>query len=151
SCSEGGETVAPERVDVSSEALNALPHIGDFVLYAERSVQLAGGDNVSFGDVGVRSAAPPGFGPQLSVGSATQAFRNLLAPSVSLATNAQVGDVQTNSLQNSGGSHGAVAAFPASAMPLLPVAPFSAPAGPNVTVAAGHTTTLNPGAYGAAS
>jgi hypothetical protein len=143
----GGADAVEQTKDTGS-ALNGNPQIGDFVLYAERSVKLAGSDVVSFGDVGVRSAAGPAFGPQLAVGEYSEVPGNLLAPSVSLALDAMVGDVQTSSLQNGGGFLGARAPFPA-AMPLLPLGVAPGGGGANVTVPAGQTVTLHPGAYGA--
>lgn len=120
-----------------------------FAVYAQRSVTLGSSDHVNGGDVGVAAAAASTFGPQLVVGgSATmQTNHNLVAPSVSLASGAQVGDVQTNSLTNAGATLGTLAAYPSS----MPPSPLSLPTGPggsNVTVPAFTITTLNPGNYG---
>ena len=123
-----------------------------FALYAQRSVTLGSSDHINGGDVGVATVAPPAFGPQLVVGaSATvQANHNLVAPSVSLGSGASVGDVQTNSLTNSGATLGTVASYPSS-MPLPPLALPTGSGGSTVTVPAFTITTLNPGSYGAVS
>ncbi len=123
-----------------------------FALYAQRSVTLGSSDHINGGDVGVATVQPPAFGPQLVVGaSATvQTNHNLVAPSVSLGSGAHVGDVQTNSLTNSGATLGTVASYPSS-MPSPPVALPTGSGGSNVTVPAFTITTLNPGNYGAVS
>jgi hypothetical protein len=121
-----------------------------FALYAQRSVKLGSSDHINGGDVGVAAVAPSGFGPQLVVGSAAtvQATHNLVAPSVSLGSQAHVGDVQTNALTNSGATLGTLASYPAS-MPALPFALPTGSGGSNVTVPAFTIATLNPGNYGA--
>jgi hypothetical protein len=123
-----------------------------FAVYAQRSVTLGSSDKINGGDVGVAAAASSAFGTQLVVGSSTTVQRNhnLVAPSVSLGSQAQVGDVQTNSLTNSGATLGTQASYPSS-MPAPPLALGAGPGGSNVTVPAFTITTLNPGAYGALS
>ena len=123
-----------------------------FALYAQRSVTLGSSDHINGGDVGVATVQPPSFGPQLVVGpsAVVQSNHNLVAPSVSLGSGAQVGDVQTNSLTNSGATLGTVAAYPAS-MPSAPVALPTGSGGSAVSVPAFTITTLNPGNYGAVS
>ncbi len=126
--------------------------LNGFALYAQRSVTLGTSDHVNGGDVGVTSVAPSAFGPQLVVGPSTtvQTNHNLAAPSVSLGSGAHVGDVQTNSLTNSGATLGTQAPYPSS----LPPTPIALPVGPGgsaVTVPAFTITTLNPGNYGALS
>lgn len=130
-------------------ALNTTPHIGDFVLYGERSVKLGAHDTVTGGDLGVRTSSPS-FGTQAVIGgsSSVQTTHNVIAPSVSLASLAAVGDVETTTLQNNGGTLGTLAAFPSAAMPSSPVAPALTPGGVNVTVPAFTIQTLNPGNYG---
>jgi Pro-kumamolisin, activation domain/Galactose oxidase, central domain/Kelch motif len=121
-----------------------------FALYAQRSVTLGSSDQINGGDVGVAAATSTSFGAQLVVGSSAtvQTNHNLVAPSVSLASGAHVGDVQTNSLTNSGGTLHTLAPYPPS-MPAPPIAPPPGTGGSNVTVPASTTTTLNPGNYGA--
>ncbi len=142
-----------ERTARTSAAVNTAPKIGDFVIYAERSVTLGVSDQVNAGDVGVHSVAPASFGTQLKVGnlSSVQPTHNLLSPSVSLGTLSVVGDVQTNSLQNNGALLGTQSSFPSSAMPVVPLATPPAAGGANVTVPAFTITNLAPGSYGALS
>jgi hypothetical protein len=142
-------TVAPERTRQASAALSG-PAIGDFVLYAERSVSIGASDIVAFGDVGVHSAAPSSFGPQLNVGSLSTVPVTLFAPSVTLGFDAQVGEVEAITVQNNGGFFAGQSPFPGSAMPLLPIGAPVKPGPANVTVAAGTTLALPPGNYGAA-
>ncbi len=145
-----------ERTGVSAAALTLLPAINNsptintFVLYAERSMTLGVGDHSLGGDIGVAATAPSSFGTQLKVGSfdGLDPLHNLFAPSVSLGTLAVVGDVETNTLQNNGGFFNAQAPFPASAMPLLPLAVGSTSGTTNVSVAPFQITTLSPGSYG---
>jgi Kelch motif len=126
--------------------------LNGFAVYAQRSVTLGSSDHINGGDVGVTSVAPSAFGPQLIVGSSTtvQTNHNLAAPSVSLGSQAQVGDVQTNSLTNAGATLGTQAPYPSS-LPATPLALPPGPGGSSVTVPALTTTTLNPGNYGALS
>lgn len=123
-----------------------------FALYAQRSVTLGSSDHINGGDVGVAVPAPSAFGPQLVVGSSVsvQTNHNLVAPSVSLGSGAQVGDVETNALTNSGGTLGTQAPYPSS-MPSPPLSLPTGPGGQDVSVPAFTITTLNPGNYGALS
>jgi alpha-tubulin suppressor-like RCC1 family protein len=152
-CSGGPPTATGDRVGSTTEALNTSPKIGNFVVYAQRSVKLGASTRTSGGDVGVRAVATSGFGAQLIVGasSSLDAAHNLLAPSVTLGLLSAVGDVQTSQLQNNGGTLHTLAAFPAAAMPPLPIAPTTTAAGSSVTVPAFTILTLNPGHYGALS
>jgi hypothetical protein len=125
--------------------------IGQFVLYAERSVSLGSHDRAFRGDIGVRSTAEAGFGVQLKVGSGSIIERNhrLISPSVSLGRDVTLGMIQTNQLQDNGIPLGSSTAFPAPVMPPLPLAPAPASGGPDVTVAADEVVALLPGVYGA--
>lgn len=138
-----------ESIATTSAALNASPQIGNFVVYAARSVAFAGGDLVVGGDVGVETGAAASFGPQLNVGDGAFIPGNLLSPSVSLGAGSVVGDVQTSALTNNGGVPGNLYSFPATAMPLLPLAALPPAAGASVTVLRGKSVTLSPGTYGA--
>lgn len=141
-----------ERTATTSSALNSSPSIGSFALYAERSVKLASFDMVTGGDVGVAAGTLLSFGDQLVVGDHAQITEtnNLLAPSVTLGSKSQVGDVETNTLHNDGAiSFGTVTPYPALSMPPLPIAGNPAPSTSNITVGAHEVTTLLPGAYGA--
>ena len=148
SCSAKPQPNATEHTArLSSDLSSPVPQLGTFLLYAERSVQLGGSDLSAFGDVGVHRAAPASFGSQLSVGSFSLLTGNVFAPSVSLGLDSQVGNVETSTLQNSGGFPGSVSPFPASTMPSLPL---QAPATPGVTpvsVAASQSVVLAPGNY----
>jgi hypothetical protein len=150
-CSADRRADSSERVGTISAQLNASPATSNFVLYAQRSLRLGAGDNVTGGDIGVRAQAVSSFGTQLQIGngSSVQPIHNVLAPSVSLGLLATVGDVQAGTLQNNGGILHTLSAFPASAMPPLPATPPSGPGGNNVTVPAFTIATLNPGDYGA--
>ena len=139
------------RVDVFTiPQPSATPAIGSFALYAERSVSFANSDLVCAGDVGVHRTTLGSFGPQLTVQSYSDVPGNLIAPSVSIAANAVVGNVETNTIQNSGTVLGAVSSYPAS-MPPLPLALSPVSAGAAVTVATGTKVTLSPGIYGDAN
>ena len=131
-------------------AFNAHPVIGDFVLYAERSVSLGDHDFVIDGDVGVAALAMQSFGPQLVVGavSVVDPVHNLIAPSVLLSLGASVGDVETAALQNNGAHLLSVTGLP-STMPPIPIVLPSTPGSGSVTVDRDDCSVLGPGAYGA--
>jgi hypothetical protein len=154
--SDRGPGGASERTAQTSQAITILsainnsPAINTFVLYAERSVHLGVGDHSLGGDIGVTAPAVSSFGTQLTVGNfdGLDPLRNLYAPSVSLGELAIVGDVETNSLQNNGGSFNTKGPFPASAMPTLPMAIGATSGTTNISVAPLQIETLNPGNYG---
>jgi hypothetical protein len=104
SCSNHGDS--PDRTAVSSAALAASPQLGNFLIYAERSVKLGTTALLFGGDVGVHRAAPASFGPQAVFGptSALDSARTLFSPSVSLAFGSSVAHTETNGLTNNGGS-----------------------------------------------
>jgi Pro-kumamolisin, activation domain/Subtilase family len=140
----------PAPFSEATTPLNSSPSLGDFVLYAERSVSVGAFDDVDGGDIGVVATAQPGFGIQLVVGDHTNVdpSRDLLSPSTSLGYDASVGDVQTTTLQNNGAKLGTVAPFP-SALPPIPLALMPGAAGSDVNVASHQSVTLLPGTYGA--
>lgn len=143
-----------ERIATTSAALNTSPTIRNFVLYAERSVKLGSYDLASGGDVGVAAVTVPSFGDQLVVGDHAQvtATNSLLAPSVTLGSKAQVGDVQTNTLHNDGAiSVGTLASYPSMAMPHVPAAGGNGSSGADMTIGSHTSATLVPGNYGALS
>src|ERR1700722_19576957 len=88
----------------SGSTLDINPALGDFVLYAERSVKLGKANLVLGGDIGVAAMATQSFGPQLIVGEFTfvDPQHDLLAPSVQLDRGAFVGDVEASSVTNDG-------------------------------------------------
>ena len=152
SCSDTSNTPTREATDQTSAALNNSPSIGNFVLYAERSVTLGDQDQVWYGDIGVAATAVSSFGPQLTVGQQVQTSQgnNLLAPSIVLEPQCQVGDVETNALTDHGAQHvGTVASYPAPLMPLLPLAGNPGSPGSNVSIGAQAHVSLAPGSYGA--
>src|SRR5262249_38719763 len=121
-----------------------------FVAYAQQSLTFGSGDHVFGGDVGVAALSSPSAGSQLVI-RPSHAFdpqRGVFAPSVSVGSQAQVGNVSTNALTNNGGTVGTQQSFPTS-MPLLPLVPSGAPGTMNLTVATGRTVTVSPGNYGA--
>ena len=132
----------------ATAALNPAPRLGDFVLYAQRSVSVGAFTDVDGGDVGVGSVAAPGVTSQLVVGdhAEVEAAHNLIAPTVSLGAHAAVGDVQTTTLSNAGATLGQEAGYP-SPMPLLPLAGPS-PVGSDVVVPDHASRALASGAYG---
>jgi hypothetical protein len=154
--SDGPAHGPPERATVSSApitvgpGINPSPTITTFVLYAERSAILGAAVHAIGGDIGVAGTAPSSFGPQLRIGKldGLDPFHKLYAASVSLAPLAVAGDIETNMLQNDGGFFDESGPFPASAMPLLPLAVGAPPGTKNVSVAPSHVQTLEPGAYG---
>jgi hypothetical protein len=155
SCSSadpGGRLEGTEATGTVTSALTSSPQISTFALYAARSLALGASDTVTGGDVGVRSSASFS-GAQLTVGGSASVDTRftVFSPTVQVGSLAKVGTVETNSLQNQGGSTGTVGSFPASNMPSLPVPTGPAPGGSSVTVPAFTITTLNPGAYGAAN
>ena len=122
-----------------------------FVAFAQDSLTFGTGDQVLGGDVGVQSiTSQSGSSAQLSIGASDtlDLQRGVFASSVSLASQAQVGSVYTNTLTNSGGTLGAQHSFPPS-MPPLPVVPAGTPGTANVTIGAGRTLQMTPGNYGA--
>jgi hypothetical protein len=126
------------------------PTISTFVAYAELSITLGTGDHSFGGDIGVAHTGASSVGTQLTVASRTQldTQRTLYAPSVSLGSQAIVGDVEATTLTNTGGSFGPLAPYPASAMPVSPPALATTPGTTNLTVAQGQQQTLNPGSFG---
>jgi hypothetical protein len=129
---------------------NSTPTISTFVAYAELSLTLGSGVHSQGGDIGVAAVGAASAGTQLTVGNQTQldTQHTVYAPTVSLGSQAIVGEVEATTLTNNGGTFGTQAPFAASAMPLLPLALASTPNTTNVTVASGAVDTLSPGSYG---
>ncbi len=150
SCSSSSQSGSESTAATTSSALTAIT-TSQFVVYAERSVTLGTSDVLTGGNVGVHRAAPSAFGSQLRVGAGTQIdkTKTVFAPTVSLASGAAVGALDTTSLQNSGGTFTSEAAWSGAAMPVPPAMVPTTPATNNVTVAAFTSLTLNPGNYGA--
>jgi hypothetical protein len=126
------------------------PSISTFVAYAERSISLSTNVQSRGGDFGVAATAPASFGPQITVGGTDNLdpTHALCAPTVSLAQGAQVGDIETSNLTNSGGTFRALVPYVVAGMPPMPLVLVGTPNTTPVTVAAGQNPTLTPGQYG---
>ncbi len=149
-CLRDPRTDPSQSTATTSQPLNLSPTIGNFVLYAERSIHLGIQDQLKGGDIGIAATTVSSFGSQLVVGEQTQVSpaNNILSPSTTLGFQAQVGDVETNALTNNGAeSLGTVAPYPASLMPPLPFAGNPAAPTSDVTVASHEHVALSPGAY----
>ena len=120
------------------------PKIGEFVLYAERSIFIGRHDVLCGGDVGVRSSAtsPP---IQLTVESDvfSDLSHNLVAPSVAIREDTRVGTVQANTLNAQATPPG----FPSVAMPALPLGAPPVVGKVDVTVPLHIEYGLVPGTY----
>ncbi|MGO9835901.1 MAG: protease pro-enzyme activation domain-containing protein [Polyangiaceae bacterium] len=145
-CSAGSNVV----MTFQSGFANATPIFSTFVAYAELSMTLGVGDHTIGGDIGVAAVGASGVGTQLTVGSqdVLDPLHTVYAPSVSIGSQAVVGDVDANTLTSSGGAFGTLEPYPAGAMPLLPLALASTPNSTNVTVPQGQQQTLSPGSFG---
>jgi cysteine-rich repeat protein len=122
-----------------------------FVLYAGHSLTLGSSNQVTFGDLGVASAASDD--PlQLRVGASDviDLQRTLYSPSIQLNQQVPVGTVAVNDtgLFANGGSWVSKQSYPASDMPPLPPVSAGTPGTSNVTVGTGKTVQLYPGNYG---
>ena len=110
------------------------PQIGQFVLYAERSIRLGERSHTDDGDVGVRTRlGAKGAGDQLIVGEHAKC-RNVFAPSIRLRNDSKARNVWTDALNKDPDSEmGMQNKFPAAAMPALPLA-LASGTGDDVTV-----------------
>jgi len=125
------------------------PKIGDFVLYAERSVTIGEHSHTEDGggDIGVRTPIALREGVQLTMGEHAES-RNLFSPSTAIRNDADVKNVATNSLKRDPDSKmGAQSPFPAD-MPPLPLATASG-SGADVILDHEKHGSLTPGTYGA--
>ena len=125
------------------------PQIGQFVLYAERSIEIGHRSHTEGGDVGVRTAIAP-------VQDAKAQLRleehgkcgNAFSPSTALKSDAEVKQLWTNALQRVKDTEvGPQGKFPAADMPALPLA-FASGSGSDVNVPEHQTQSLQPGTYG---
>jgi hypothetical protein len=137
-------------VNFQSGFANAVPTISTFVAYAELSMTLGTGDHLIGGDVGVAATGASTVGTQMTIGSQDQLDQThtVYGPSVSLGSQAIVGDIDTNALTNNGGQFGTQEPYPSGTMPLLPLALAGAAGTTNITVSQGQQQTLTPGPYG---
>ncbi|HXI60933.1 MAG TPA: hypothetical protein VNO55_32960 [Polyangia bacterium] len=142
-CSGAGRDAA---LGSATDPLNLTPSLSNFTIYGANSVSIATGALVGEGDVGVSTV---GSGPFLVPGAAltvaglarVEPNRNLLADSVSLGSQALVGDVETDHLINRGATLGKVLPLPN--MPALPVAAAVSPGTQDLTIMA-NTTVMIP-------
>jgi len=126
------------------------PKLGDFVLYAERSIRIGHRSHTERGDVGVRTAiAASREGPaQLRLEEHAKCG-TAFSPSTSLETDGETGAIWTNSLQRPNDSKiGQQGPFPATLMPALPLA-LAAGTGQDVYLKDHENRLLTPGIYGA--
>src|SRR5215468_2203828 len=123
--------------------------ITNFALYAERSLALGDHGRVFGGDLGVRSRAEDGLESQLQIGSdsTVESDHEIIAPSVALGPHVRTGPIQTDSLVGDDIPLGPQQPFPASAMPVLPLAPSPTVGNSSVTVISQEVRTLVPGDY----
>jgi Pro-kumamolisin, activation domain len=145
-CTAGNNVV----LNFQSGFANSTPSFSTFVAYATLSMTLGTGNRTIGGDIGVAAVGASSVGTQLVVGSqdVLDPLHTVYAPSVSIGSQAVVGDVDANTLTNSG-TIGTAEPYPAGAMPPLPLAIASTPSTTNVTVAQGQQETMNPGSFGA--
>src|SRR5271154_524093 len=127
------------------------PGIGDFVLYAEQRLSLGGGNRVTGGHLGIRSVAVEQAGGQLvtGAGSVIDQGRVIVAPSVAFGNDVTTGTLLADAVTGPSAAKRPERPFPASLMPLLPLAAAPAAGTENVRVATGQTQSLVPGSYGA--
>ena len=135
----------------SGVATNPNLKIGQFVLYAERTLSLGECGAVGRGDLGVRSLAQGSQGSQLKIGrdSFVQPSHIVLSPSVLVGQGVTLGAVGANQFRDDDVSLGPTTPFPAAAMPPLPLAQVGASTGPDVSVARDQAVALLPGHFGA--
>lgn len=139
-CNEPSDRRSPAKV-ISS------PSIVDFLLYAERSIQLGRHDIACGGDIGVRTiASNPTSQLNIDAHAFVDISHNLIAPSVTLKDDTRVGTVQTNTLN---GQAGVGNSFPMFSMPALPLGRLPTIGNTDMTVERNKEYALVPGSYGA--
>src|ERR1035441_5388519 len=128
---------------------SAAPKIGDFVLYAERSIRIGNHSHTEHGDVGVRTTMSPSAQGRAQLRLEDHAkCGTAFSPSTSLETDSETGAVWTNSLQRPKDSEiGKQGSFPATLMPPLPLARASGK-GEDIRVKEHDSQLLTPGTYG---
>ncbi|HEX4336167.1 MAG TPA: LamG-like jellyroll fold domain-containing protein [Polyangiaceae bacterium] len=127
----------------------AASPIEKLLVYGNQRVTFGTGVHTLGGDIGVASVAPASVGTQLIVGASDNLdpTHRLMSPSVTLAAQSIVGDVNSDHAQDNGATAGTLSSYP-HGMPRLPLASPATPGTAAVTVAAGQTQTLSPGNYG---
>jgi Pro-kumamolisin, activation domain len=151
----GGQGCDAVRIDDEKSLASGITNnpdlkIGQFVLYAERSLSLGACDAVRHGDLGVRSLTEASHGSQLKIGrdSFVQPSHIVLSPSVLVGENVTLGAVGADQFRDNGLPLGPAAPFPAAAMPPLPLAQGGGSKGSDVSVARGQALALPPGHFG---
>ena len=146
SCGRGDQPGEPIRT--TSARINAAPSQGDFAVYARNSIALRKNVVVSGGDVGVELASTGPFltdGYEIGVQRFAQVAldRTVIGYSVKLLENASVGDINASDVNNAGGSHLLLGAFPSS-MPSLPTAAAVQPGSSTLAVGQFVTQQITP-------
>jgi hypothetical protein len=109
--------VQPQADAAAVPPISTSPQLATFALYAMQVLTLGQDDQIGHGDIGVSTLGAAGPQAQLRVAAFSRVDGNVLAPSVALGRGSHVGNVQTTTLENEGGTLASLAAFP-STMPL---------------------------------
>jgi hypothetical protein len=125
--------------------------VSEFVVYAERRLDIGECGKVRRGDLGVRSLADKSAGAQLKIGknSVVDPKHIVIAPSVTIGRDVKLGAVRADQFTDDGVPLIPLEPFVPAAMPPLPLAVGSATGGSDVVVGAHQALALLPGAYGA--
>jgi Pro-kumamolisin, activation domain len=125
--------------------------ISEFVIYAERSLDIGECGKVRRGDLGVRSLADKSAGPQLKIGknSVVDTEHLVIAPSATIGRDVKLGAVRADQFTDDGVPLIPLEPFVPAAMPPLPLATGSSTGGSDVVVGAHQALALLPGTYGA--
>lgn len=123
--------------------------LADFVLYAEQRLRLGTENHVTGAGIGVRSAAKEPRGGQLraEAESVIEPDHAIISPSVTFGDRVIHGAVLTDTLVDHGIPLRSERPFPASQMPLLPLAPAPTAGTESVTIPRGQVASLDPGSY----
>ncbi len=142
------------RADSAGDWAPAPPSkltVGEFVLYAERSLNVGECGDLRRGDLGVRSLGEKSLGVQLTIGkdSSVDPEHVVIAPSVTVGRNVKLGMVRADQFTDDGVSLIPLEPFSAATMPPLPLAAAAAGGGPDIVVGTHQALALPPGTYGA--
>jgi hypothetical protein len=148
--STGAGSLVPHKGHRNDGSTKTPIRIHLFVLYAEHHLALGPRNRIEGGDVGVRSRSRKCDGAQLIVGarSTISADDEVIAPSATLSDDVECGRILADVLIDHGIPLRSMHPFPASTMPVLPLASFTSTGSQAVTVAQGQVVTLMPGQYG---
>ena len=125
--------------------------VSEFVLYAERSLDVGECGKVRRGDLGVRSLGEASRGVQLKIGrnSFVDPEHIVIAPSVTIGRNVKLGMVRADQFNDDGVGLIPLEPFSAAAMPPLPLATGVSSGGTDILVGPHQALALLPGTYGA--